>query len=175
MTTPTDTRSPAPDEHGTQPSTRRRFGRHIPILVGAAAAVVVAIVATFAVARDDGQTSSRQSLTIADAGTTMSSCLPFDVNFLADMPVAFAGTATEVTATSVTLEVDRWYRTDSEETDLVDVTVAADNTSAALDGVEFVTGQQYLVTATNGTVNGCGFSGPATPELESAFDEVFSP
>jgi hypothetical protein len=40
-------------------------------------------------------------------------------------------------------------------------------------GVEFADGQTYLVTATDGTVNGCGYSGLATPELQSAFDSAF--
>ena len=43
----------------------------------------------------------------------------------------------------------------------------------ALDGVELVAGEEYLLTATDGVVNGCGFSGPSTPELEAAFDEAF--
>jgi hypothetical protein len=37
----------------------------------------------------------------------------------------------------------------------------------------FVAGQRYLVTATNETVNGCGFSGPATAELDAAYSEAF--
>ena len=53
------------------------------------------------------------------------------------------------------------------------VAVPSEQTSAALDGVDFGQGQRYLLTATGGVVNGCGFSGPATPELERAFDEAF--
>jgi hypothetical protein len=34
-------------------------------------------------------------------------------------------------------------------------------------------GEQYLITATDGNVNYCGFSGPSTPELRSAFEEAF--
>ncbi|CAN5454140.1 hypothetical protein BH18ACT3_BH18ACT3_27810 [soil metagenome] len=174
MTTPTNTRSAAPGERDMTPSAQVRRRRRGAILVGGAAAAAAVAIAGTVVVRNDDETSSRQSLAIADAGTTMSSCVPFDVNFLADMPVAFAGTVTEITSTTATLQVDHWYRTDSDETDLVDVALPAGNTSVALDGVELVTGQQYLVTATSGTVNGCGFSGPATPELETAFDAAFS-
>jgi len=46
-------------------------------------------------------------------------------------------------------------------------------TSAALDGVDFRTGGRYLIASTNGIVNGCGFSGEATPELEAAYAEAF--
>ncbi len=103
----------------------------------------------------------------------MSSCIAFDVNFLAALPVAFAGTATEITDTTVMLSVDRWFTTDSAETDVVAITLPAGGTSAALDRVDFVIGDRYLVTATDGVVNGCGFSGPATPEFEAAFTSAF--
>ena len=48
-----------------------------------------------------------------------------------------------------------------------------ENNSAALDGVDFRTGERYLLSATDGTVLGCGLSGLATPDLERAFAEAF--
>jgi len=45
---------------------------------------------------------------------------------------------------------------------------------ALIGGIDFVEGEQYLITASEGNVNYCGFSGPATPEYRSAFEEVFS-
>lgn len=148
--------------------------RRVPMLIGGVAAAAIAAVAVVVLAvGDDDAPASRQTLAIDAPGTTISSCLPFDVNVLAEMPVAFAGTVTEMSDTTVTVEVDRWYRASTGETDLVDVTLPEENTSAALDGVDFATGQRYLLTATDGTVNGCGFSGPATSELESAFDSAF--
>ena len=53
---------------------------------------------------------------------------------------------------------------------------AAGRTSAevaALDGVDFVVGTRYLVTAVDGVVTSCGLSGPATPEFEQIFTDVF--
>ncbi len=44
---------------------------------------------------------------------------------------------------------------------------------ALIGGVEFVPGQQYLITAYDGVVNYCGHSGPATPELQALFDQAF--
>ncbi len=40
--------------------------------------------------------------------------------------------------------------------------------------MQFRDGGQYLITASGGTVNGCGFSGPATPDLTRAFEEAFA-
>ncbi len=86
------------------------------------------------------------------------------------MPVALAGTVTEVQPEQVTVDVDRWYR--GGDADVVTIAVQSGN-SVALDGVDFRQGERYLITATDGTVNGCGFSGPATPDLEQAFDQAF--
>jgi len=101
----------------------------------------------------------------------MSSCLPFDVATLAGMSPAFAGTVTSVDGGKVVLDVDRWYAGGEAEQVLLSQPDAT--TSAALDGVTFEEGERYLVTAAQGTVNGCGYSGPATPELEAAFDQAF--
>jgi hypothetical protein len=98
------------------------------------------------------------------------SCVQFDVQFLREMPVALAGTVTALHPGQVTLDVDRWYRGGSADRVTIAVQV---NNSAALDGVDFREGERYLLTATDGTVNGCGFSGPASAELESAFTEAF--
>jgi hypothetical protein len=70
----------------------------------------------------------------------------------------------------ITIDVDRWYR--GGDADLVTIGIQ-DSSTVALDGVDFQEGERYLVTATNGVINGCGFSGPATPELEQAFEEAF--
>jgi hypothetical protein len=99
------------------------------------------------------------------------SCVVFDVQFLAGMPVAFGGTVTAMGDEQVTLQVDRWYR--GGDADQVTLAIAEGQSSAALDGVDFRVGERYLVTATDGTVNGCGFSGPADPQLEQAFEEAF--
>jgi hypothetical protein len=164
-TTVADTQSPAHQVGGRRHRTS--------LVVGAIAAGVAAIAISTAVLIRDNDSVTTSSLSIADAGVTISSCIPFDVNTLAAMPVAFGGTATEITPTTVTLDIDHWFTTDAAETDLVAITLPAGNTSAALDGVDFVIGDRYLVTATDGVVNGCGFSGPATPEFEAAFTSAF--
>lgn len=149
-----------------------------PLVLAAAAVIVAATVGVGGVLTltdDDPAPRPPAPTTVALSaapGGAMSSCLPFDVALLADMPVAFAGTATAVNADAVTLDVDRWYTGGSAAQ--VTIRVPSGQSSIALDGVDFVDGQRYLLTATEGTVNGCGFSGRATPELEAAFAEAFS-
>jgi hypothetical protein len=43
----------------------------------------------------------------------------------------------------------------------------------SLDGFEFVRGERYLITATEGTVNFCRYSGPWSQNLADAFQEAF--
>jgi hypothetical protein len=164
-----------PTDRAPRPAARR--WRRPPILAAAAAIVAAAAIGVGALVdaagngstpRENASTTVALTATPADA---MASCLVFDVAVLSEMPLAFAGTATDVRADSVMLTVDRWYRGGSAER--VTVSVPAGQRSVALDGVEFLEGQRYLVTATDGWVNGCGLSGPANPELENAFVAAF--
>ena len=172
MSTPLDTEPVTSQVQSQSGRTSQRF-RRLPLMIGGIAAAVAAVIGTIAITRNDDDPETRQSLSIADTGTTMSSCLPFDVSILAGMPVAFAGTVTAITDTSVTVEVDRWFTSTTTETALVDIALPAANTAASLDGVELLEGERYLLTAADGTINGCGFSGPATPEFEAAFTSAF--
>jgi hypothetical protein len=152
----------------------RRLRRRAWPLAGmaAAAAAVVAIAVGIVVTGDEKDQQVAASLALPNSGA-ISSCLAFDVDFLAQMPTAFKATATSVTDTEVVLAVDHWYKSQGDQADVVTLQVAAGNTSATLDGITFVQGETYLVTATEGVVNGCGFSGLATPELEAAFESAF--
>ena len=145
------------------------------LLVAAAAAVLVAAVVGGLVFFGGGNAPVQQEdpTTLAlslPPSDVAGSCIVFDVQFLAQMPVAFGGTVTAVDPGQVTVDVDRWYR--GGDADVVTIAVP-DQNSVALDGVDFRAGERYLITATDGTVNTCGFSGPATPDLEQAFDEAF--
>jgi hypothetical protein len=85
--------------------------------------------------------------------------------------IAFAGTVTAVNGNDVTLTVDDWYRGgDAAEVALN----APQGMEALIGGIPFEVGAQYLITAQDGNVNYCGFSGPATPEYAAAFEEAFA-
>ena len=151
-------------------SSRRR--RPLLLAVAAAAVLLALVGGAFALGTgttdpSDPPTTLALSLPSADAAM---SCMVFDPAFLADMPVALAGSVTAVEPGEVTVDVDRWYRGGSAV--VVTIGVQRGN-SAALDGVDFRPGERYLITAIDGTVNGCGYSGPATPELESAYADAF--
>ena len=44
---------------------------------------------------------------------------------------------------------------------------------ALIAGFDFVEGERYLITAAEGSVNFCGYSGPADPTLTAAFEDAF--
>jgi hypothetical protein len=147
--------------------------RRLPVLAAVAGVAAVAVVGVvLAVDRmNPGPEADAVELSLPDAGGVMGSCLPFTVEYLADMSPAFAGTATEVTGNRVVLRVDRWYAGGSAPEVVLDYPEGA---HVALNGViDFREGGQYLITAEDGTVNLCGYSGEATPELRSAFETAF--
>lgn len=96
------------------PQPRRAMSR--PWLTATAAAAVVAIAVVGVVAFNGGAGADPEpfaappmELSLGE-GDAMMSCIQFDIAVLADMPVAFGGTATAVDADRVTLDVDRWYK-----------------------------------------------------------------
>lgn len=137
--------------------------------LAAAAAVVLFLGAFFGFQGTTNDTPPLQlSLGQSDA---LSSCMVLSVDVLAEMPVAFEGTATAVDGEAVTLEVDQWYI--GGEASTVELHAPA-GMQALIGGIEFGVGNQYLITANDGTVNYCGYSDVATPELRSLFDEAFA-
>jgi hypothetical protein len=100
----------------------------------------------------------------------MASCLAPSAEFLRDMPLAFAGTATSVEGEYVSLTVDEWFVGGDAATVRL---LAPSGFEALIGGITFEEGSSYLVSANDGTVNYCGFSGESTPELRAMYDEAF--
>lgn len=159
----TETQAPAP--------------RRNRLLLAAAASVAAAgIVAAVVITSGDSPTAPAKKTVLAlkapPGGPTMGMCIQFSVDQLKTEPVAFAGTATAVDASSVSLNVTKWYKGGTADV----VTVATpDSSSIALEGITaFEVGKDYLVSAFDGTVVSCGFSGEDTAELRGAYEQAFS-
>jgi hypothetical protein len=146
-----------------------------PAALVAAAAAVVAIGVGSVVATNGGSSPARHKSTLALKAPAvhpgMNACIRFSVDILKGMPVAFGGTVASVGADTVTIDVDHWFKGGSADT----VTIAVPGFNTSVGTVQFVQGTRYLVTATDGTVNACGFTGEATPDLEAAFEQAFTP
>lgn len=139
-------------------------------LVGAAAVVALVLGALAVFGGGPEAAGEPLELSLGEANS-LSSCIVITPEILAAAPLAFAGTATSVEGETVTLTVDEWY----VGGDATTVELHAPNGFQALiGGIDFVEGESYLVSAESGTVNYCGMSGEATPELQALYDEAFA-
>lgn len=148
-------------------SGRRSPRRWILGGAGLGTAAVVAGILAFT----GGSTATPTAMNLGlGADDVMASCMPVSADILDDMPLAFAGTAVSVEGEIVTLDVTKWFV--GGDTDQVILTATA-GMEALIGGIAFERGVTYLVSATNGVVNYCGYTGPATPELQAVYDEAF--
>lgn len=169
MSTTTEQVSPAP---GPAPRSSR------PRWLLAAAAVVVIAAGGTAIGLTVGGSSSHHAKTVKTfalpkpAGPGIgNTCIQFTIDILRDKPVAFDGTVSEITDNDVLLSVNHWYKGGTAD----EVRLASSQSlRLALEGtVDFTVGQRYLVTASDGTVNYCGYTAEWSPELEKSFQEAF--
>jgi hypothetical protein len=143
-------------------------------LVGVAAAAALVVAVGGAIALTGGgedPVASGPPLELNAAGEDpMAMCIMFSVEELARAPIAFEGTVTSVEGETITLTVDEWFKGgDAGQV----VLHAPAGMEALIAGIPFETGSQYLITAYDGNVNYCGFSGPSTPEFRAAFEQAF--
>ena len=173
MNTSLDTR-PAMDDPA--PVGRRPDRRWLAV-VGAAAAVAAIVVGLGATAGwfDGGGDTEVAEPTVLELSTgsadpALMSCIQIEPQLVADQQVAFRGIVESIDGDRVTLRVDRWYV--GGDADVVAITSPL-GLEALIGSVDWVVGEPFLVGAYDGVVNYCGFSGPATPELQSIYDQAF--
>lgn len=179
MSTEHDTTDPATTHETTGTAGRRRS----PFTwVAAAAAVLVVGGVAFAATTggDDTDTPTAGSgtgestpsvVTLAAPSAAGGRCMVPNAEVLRGQEVAFLGTVEEVDDETVVLSVDEQYA--GAEADEVRVESPAEQMQLLVGAVDFRDGEQYLVSATGGQVTVCGFSGPATGELERLYSEAF--
>ncbi len=138
-------------------------------VAAAAAAFATAGGAYYSLGNDTEVAQAPLELSIG-ANDAMASCLPLQADILATMSPAFAATTTAVDGETITLDVDRWYAGGDADTVVLH---SQSGMESLIAGFDFEEGQQYLITASEGTVNFCGYSGLATPELTAVFAEAF--
>lgn len=138
-------------------------------LIGAVAAALVVVIGGIGLFGGFG--SEPEPLVLSAEGSdALASCLPFDVAILEGMSPAFGGTVVELTDSVATFEVDRWFTGGDAEVVEINYTPGFE---ALIGTPSLEVGQRYLITATDGVVNGCGYSGVATPEYEASFEQAF--
>lgn len=149
----------------TQVADRTSTKRWLP--AAAALVMVAGIAAAFAL----GSGGGAQPLVLsAGADDPMAMCLQFSVEELAKAPLAFEGVVTEAAGETIELDVTRWFKGGDADTVVLE---APSGMEALIGGIPFAEGESYLISAYEGTVNYCGFSGPATADLRAAFESAF--
>lgn len=159
---------------GGSPVGTRPRRRPAVVIIALAVATFVIAAAIILTGGDDPahETTAAETveLSLGDGGA-LASCLPVDAAILADMSPAFAATATAVEGEDVTLTVEHWYAGGDADTVVLHASAGME---ALIAGFDIEVGERYLITAAEGTLNYCGYSGPATPELQALFDEAFT-
>ena len=154
------------DEKNEGPASRSGGVRWLSI--AAVVALLVGVGAVLATTLGGGEPTQMELA--AGGEDSMMSCIMFSTEQLATAQVAFEGTVVSSEGPVVTLDVDTWYT--GGDTDQV-VLNAPQGMEALIGGMEFEVGGTYLISAYDGNVNYCGFSGPSTPEFKAAFEEAF--
>lgn len=167
--------SPTTDPHRSHDN---RGQRHRALLLALGCFLVAGLLAACG---DDGGQASESPTAEPDGdqpldldlgeGDALASCLPVDAETLSEMAPAFKATATEVDGETVTLTVDTWYA-GADRAEAVELH-ATQGLEALIGGIDFQVGEQYLISATQGSVNYCGYSGPADATLTALFEEAF--
>lgn len=141
-------------------------------MIGAVAAALVVVIGGAAILGGGGTADPAEAPLVltAGGGDALASCMPFDVAILEDMSPAFGGTVIALTDSVATIEVDRWYTGGDAAVVEIQYTPGYE---ALIGTPSFEVGERYLITAHDGVVNGCGYSGVATAEFEAAFAAAF--
>ena len=171
-----------PTDHDVLTETRET-GTHgrgpLTWLMAAAAVVIIAGVGAFGVLRHDAGTAPVPDAADTPTVTALSAppaggsakCMVPNARVLAAQTLAFDATVDSVADGVVTLTPSHFYA--GEATDLVTVEAPPSDLQALVGAVKFEPGQRYLVSATDGRLTVCGFSGPYTEGLSALYAEAF--
>lgn len=109
---------------------------------------------------------------VAGPGPAGVRCIPVTSESVARMPLALRGTAVTVADDEVVLDVEEWYV--GGDAGQVRLEPGGPVGPTLFGDVAYAEGESYLITASEGRVSVCGFSGPATPELQAIYDAAFA-
>lgn len=124
-------------------------------------------------APDDVVTPSITELSVSGEASTAKCMTPEAApQVVTAQTLVVDATVESISGGVVTLAPTLFYA--GEETDLVTVSEPDGDLSRLLSGVEFVEGGRYLVSATDGQVTLCGFSGPWSERLAAVYDQAFA-
>ncbi len=145
------------------------------MLIGAA--VVIAVLALGAAiaglvgagSTDTAERADRSEIALTVATAEAGRCVEPTSETVRNADLAFEGVVVESTADEVVLDPGRWYF--GGDSDRVRLDVASpDGSPLRLHGQpQFRVGERWIVSATDGRVNSCGFTAPWSAEAAAAY------
>ncbi|MDX6360761.1 MAG: hypothetical protein QOH37_3815 [Nocardioidaceae bacterium] len=141
-------------------------------LVAAAAVLLIVAAGVFGlVNRDHDQAPTAQgTVTALGYAPVHGRCMVPNIGVLQAQTIAFRGTLTTLTGGSATFRVDHWFKGGPTALAKVSAPVLGD----LVDAAQLAVGQQYLISAQNGQVTACGFSGPADGRLAALYEQAYA-
>jgi hypothetical protein len=152
----------------TTTTTTAAGGRRRNYALAAAALVLVVAGAGWALTRPEEST-----VRLTGPAPIAAKCVePSAERLAASADLAFAGTVTALTATTVTMDVTHVYK--GAGADRAEVTQTGETSEQLMGSGKFETGKDYLVASSAGAVMICGYSGEAaTPGLREMYEQAF--
>jgi hypothetical protein len=168
----------AMSDTATRTRETRETGTHdrspLTWLVAAAAVVLIATAGVIGLTQRGNDSAPAAQASVTGLGyvpPTSGRCITPDTGVLRAQSVAFRGTLVSLVDTQATFDVSHWYA--GGPTDTAKVSAAAPRLSELVRAADLTVGHDYLVSASDGNVTGCGFSGPATPSLAKLYARAF--
>jgi hypothetical protein len=120
----------------------------------------------------DSKRAPAVRLALPRGGPRMQTCIRFSAEALMPMEMAFDGTAVQVASGRVVIRVGHWYR--GGDAPRVELTTPVGDSVTLEGSLKFQQGRRYLVTASDGVVNSCGFTLEWAPEAAATFQWAFA-
>ncbi|GLY15009.1 hypothetical protein Kisp01_20240 [Kineosporia sp. NBRC 101677] len=154
------------------PSRGRRVGWSAAA-AGLAAAVVAGVVVNLSGESEPGvqAESPVTERVVLDGSGADSKCPAPEAAELRTVDVAVEATVRTISDGVVALAVSHVWA--GPQFDVLEVEQTSGASESLLGGTSFTEGETYLVAAVDGQVRGCGYSGVASTELRSLYDEAF--
>jgi hypothetical protein len=152
-------------------------GSYFALHAGSDRPLTAAVTTTAAATTPAARTSPVNSaapvhLALPPNGPSMQTCVQFSAQTLAPMETAFDGIAAQVTSGKVMIDVGHWYR--GGDAWRVELIAPAGDLVTSEGSFKFEQGHRYLVTATAGVVNSCGFTREWSAAGAATFQQAFA-
>ena len=154
-----------PTAPGPSPARRR------PLMLAISGLALTGVAALgFVILRgDDAKAPTTIALAFAPPSPAGARCMQLDASITQpDGTVAFRGTVASIAGNVVTLDVTKWYANGTAD-QVVVTTGTADGTVDPELSASFEQGGDYLVSAVDGQVAGCGMTAQYSTELDALY------